>query len=172
VLPVQPDSAPVVTAARDSQTVATVVTGVGVASSSAADVLISGDAPAMSAADVPDPDTPHRLVQSLRMQFLRGGGDAVVQLQPEHLGPVTVSLRVEQGSVEARITAANPVVAEWLQANHETLREGLQASGLTLDRLQVDRDGQSPDRRQRREAPARQRFRQSPEAKSTFELTI
>ena len=42
--------------------------------------------------------TPHRLVQSLRMQFLRGGGDAVVQLRPEHLGPVTVSLRVEAGA--------------------------------------------------------------------------
>jgi len=123
-------------------------------------------------ADVPDPDTPHRLVQSLRMQFLRGGGDAVVQLRPEHLGEVTVSLRVEQGSVAARITAADPVVAEWLQAHQGSLREGLQANGLTLERLTIDRDGRSPDRRERREPPPRQRFRQPSEPQSTFELTI
>jgi len=122
--------------------------------------------------DVPDPDTPHRLVQSLRMQFLRGGGDAVVQLRPEHLGEVTVSLRVEQGSVAARITAADPVVAEWLQAHQGSLREGLQANGLTLERLTIDRDGRSPDRRERREPPPRQRFRQPSEPQSTFELTI
>jgi len=124
------------------------------------------------AADVPDADTPHRLVQSLRMQFLRGGGDAIVQLRPEHLGQVTVSLRVEQGSVAARITAADPVVAEWLQAHQGSLRDGLQANGLTLERLSIDRDGRSPDRRERRQPPPRQRFRQAAETQSTFELTI
>jgi flagellar hook-length control protein FliK len=136
------------------------------------EVVMSGDVPTLTSSDVPDADTPHRLVQSLRMQFLRGGGDAVVQLSPEHLGPVTISLKVEQGAVEARITASNPVVAEWLQAHHESLREGLQANGLTLDRLQVDKDGQAPDRRERRETPQRQRFRQPAETQSTFELTI
>jgi flagellar hook-length control protein FliK len=106
------------------------------------------------------------------MQFLRGGGDAVVQLRPEHLGPVTVSLKVEQGTVSARITAADPVVAEWLQAHQDTLREGLQANGLTLDRLAVERDGRPPDRRERREQTPRQRFRPASEPQSTFELTI
>ena len=124
------------------------------------------------AADAPDADTPYRLVQSLRMQFLRGGGDAIVQLHPEHLGQVTVSLRVEQGSVAARITAADPVVAEWLQAHQDSLRDGLQANGLTLERLSIDRDGRSPDRRERRQPPPRQRFRQAAETQSTFELTI
>jgi flagellar hook-length control protein FliK len=85
---------------------------------------------------------------------------------------VTVSLRVEQGSVEAHITAADPVVAEWLRAHQDSLREGLQANGLTLDRLAIDRDGRSPDRRERREPPPRQRFRPSSEPQSTFELTI
>ena len=130
------------------------------------------DAPPAPAADVPDADTPHRLVQSMRLQFLRGGGEAIVQLHPEHLGQVTVSLRVEQGSVAARITAAAPVVAEWLEARQQSLRDGLQANGLTLDRLSIDRDGRSPDRRERREPPPRQRFRQSAEPQSTFELTI
>jgi flagellar hook-length control protein FliK len=123
-----------------------------------------------SGGNVPDPETAQRLVQSLRMQFLRGGGDAVVQLRPEHLGAVTVSLRVEQGSVAAHVTAADPVVAEWLRAHQDSLRDGLQANGLTLDRLSIDRDGRSPDRRERREAPPRQRFRAASEAQSTFEL--
>src|SRR5699024_9185352 len=33
---------------------------------------------------LPEADTRDRLIQSLRMQFLRGGGDAVLQLRPEH----------------------------------------------------------------------------------------
>ena len=138
----------------------------------AADGAVVADLPVSGSPDVPDADTPQRLVQSLRMQFLRGGGDAVVQLRPEHLGPVTVSLKVEQGTVSARITAADPVVAEWLQAHQDTLREGLQANGLTLDRLTVERDGRPPDRRERREQAPRQRFRPASEPQSTFELTI
>jgi flagellar hook-length control protein FliK len=172
--PVRHEPAPVAMGTGNGHVVMAPLTSSGATGSTTADVVLSGDVPVMTAGDVPDSDTPERLVHSLRMQFLRGGGDAVVQLRPEHLGPVTVSLRVEGGTVEARITAANPVVAEWLEAHHETLREGLQANGLTLDRLMVDRDGRSPDRRgDRREEPRRQqRFRPASEAQSTFELTI
>jgi flagellar hook-length control protein FliK len=171
---VRHEPTPAATGTGGGHVVTAPLTSMGATGSTAADVVLSGDVPVMTAGDVPDSDTPQRLVHSLRMQFLRGGGDAVVQLRPEHLGPVTVSLRVEDGNVEARITAANPVVAEWLEAHHETLREGLQANGLTLDRLMVDRDGRSPDRRgDRREEPRRQqRFRPASEAQSTFELTI
>jgi flagellar hook-length control protein FliK len=127
----------------------------------------------VAAADTPAADTADRLVQSMRVQFQRGGGDAIVHLRPEHLGPVTVTLRVEDGAVTARIHADNPVVAEWLQANEQTLREGLRSNGLHLDRLHVERDGQAPDQRGRREAldQRQSQRRREPTPHSTFEVT-
>lgn len=130
-----------------------------------------------SAHDTPAPDTTDRIVQSLRFQFQRGGGDAIVQIRPEHLGPLSISLRVENGSVQAHVTAENPVVAEWLKANEEMLRESLKESGLQLDRLVVHRDPDPSDRSPQRDwSQARrehQRRRFNDELlQSTFELTV
>ena len=123
----------------------------------------------------PAPDTADRIVQSLKLQVQRGGGDAVLHLQPDHLGPVAISLRVENGSVSAVITAEHPGVAEWLQSNQQSLRDGLQESGLHLERFVVQRDGQSPSDRQRREwAESRRRDfrRRLPQTDSTFEISV
>jgi flagellar hook-length control protein FliK len=125
-------------------------------------------------AHTPASDTSERLVQSLRLQFQRGGGDAIVQIKPEHLGPVTVSLRVENGAVSARVVADNPTVVEWLQSNEHTLREGLKANGLQLDRLVIHRDQDPSGRTPQRETPHSRRApqRRSPGRQSTFEITV
>lgn len=134
-------------------------------------VVMSGDAPAVAA---PAPDTADRIVQSLKLQVQRGGGDAVLHLEPEHLGPVAITIRVENGVVSAVITAEHPGVAEWLQSNQQSLREGLQSSGLHLERFVVQRDGQSPSDRQRREWAGNQRAfrRRLPQTDSTFEISV
>ena len=120
----------------------------------------------------PAADTSERIVHSLRMQFQRGGGDAIVHIKPEHLGPLTISLRVEQGTVSARVTADNAVVAEWLQANEHTLRDGLKSNGLQLDRLVITRDQDPSSRTPYRESPDSQRQRRRfTDTHSTFELT-
>ena len=85
---------------------------------------------------------------------------------------LTVSLKVEQGTVHARVTADNPVVAEWLQANEQSLREGLKSNGLELERLVVSRDpdpsGRTPQREeQQAQREQRRRFNQR---QSTFEI--
>jgi flagellar hook-length control protein FliK len=150
---------------------ALLVTGLGtaVADPVSSPVEATGGPP-MSA---PDPELPDRLVQSMRMQAIRGGGDAIVQIRPEHLGPVTVAVRVENGIVSAHILAADPQVASWLQANQDLLREGLHSNGLTLDRLVVEEDGRNRERRdRRRDAPPRPRYEQREDRQSTFELTI
>lgn len=151
------------------------VTGLG-----AAPAALRADAPAASlseaaagpSADVPDADTMDRLVQSLRLQFYRGGGEAVVHIRPEHLGPLKVSLRVERGLVTARVNADNPAVAEWLQANEQTLREAMQANGLSLERLIVDRDGQQGQTPHRDRPSSRRESRHGERGESTFEITV
>ena len=120
------------------------------------------------------PETADPIIQSLRMQYQLGGGDAVVHIKPEHLGPVSVSVRVENGVVSAVVNADNPAVAEWLKANEHILRDGLASSGLHLERFAVRRDGQPSDDRGRHWRPpadqARRRRALQPE--STFEISV
>lgn len=119
-------------------------------------------------------ETADSIIQSLRMQYQQGGGDAVVHIKPEHLGPVTVSLRVDNGVVTAVVNADDPVVAEWLKANEHMLREGLASSGLHLDRFAVRRDGQPADdpRRHWRPPEPRGRRPRALQPESTFEVTV
>jgi flagellar hook-length control protein FliK len=120
------------------------------------------------------PETTDSIVQSFRLQYQKGGGDAIVHIKPEHLGPVTVSLRVENGVVSAVVSAENPAVAEWLKSNEHVLRDGLASSGLHLERFAVRRDGRSPDEGQKgyREPEQRDRRRRSLHPASTFEVTV
>jgi flagellar hook-length control protein FliK len=120
------------------------------------------------------PETADSIVQSMRMQYQQGGGDAIVHIKPEHLGPVSISLRVENGAVSAVVNADNPEVAEWLRANEHVLREGLASSGLHLERFAVRRDGQTHDDARRSWKPplAPERRRRALHPQSTFEVTV
>lgn len=119
-------------------------------------------------------ETAESIIQSVRLQYHRGGGDAVVHIKPEHLGPVSVSLRVENGSVSAVVNAENPAVAEWLKANEHLLRDGLASSGLHLERFAIKRDGHPPDDGRKGWQPpdGRERRRRALKPDSTFEITV
>lgn len=106
-----------------------------------------------------------QIVQAIRMQAARGGGDAQIRLEPQFLGGVSVSIRVDQGGVSASLAAEAPMVREWLHANEALLRQGLTDQGLRLDRLQITappadarHEESAPDRRDQprdRRAPRR-----------------
>lgn len=83
-----------------------------------------------------------QVVKSLRVQWKQGLGEARIQLRPEHLGPVDVSIKVEGGAVTAVVRAESAQVQEWLLANQQSLRQQLEAAGLRLDDLVVSRDGE------------------------------
>ena len=132
------------------------------------------------AAPVPAPASPlpaetaSSIIQSIRMQYQAGGGDAIVHIKPEHLGPVSVSLRVENGVVSAVVTAENPAVAEWLKANEHMLRDGLSSSGLHLERFAVRRDGHPAEDEPKgyRQPEPKERRRRLLQPESTFEVTV
>ncbi len=105
----------------------------------------------------------HELVSSLRMQWKDGIGEARLQLRPDALGAVSVSLKVEAGVVTAVVRAENAQVQEWVVQHQQTLREQLEGAGLRLDELVVtqddgrERDGhaqESADQRHRRRRDA------------------
>ncbi len=82
-------------------------------------------------------DVRAQLVQSIRVQWTGGAGEARVRLRPEHLGEVVATIKVEQGAVTATLQAERPDVRRWLEAHTQTLRDGLVEHGLKLDRLVV-----------------------------------
>lgn len=120
------------------------------------------------------------VVQSMLMQYRAGGGTAVVQLDPEFLGGVKISLTVADGQVTASLQAEKPDVRAWLEANQSTLRQGLAGQGLTLEQLSVTapdhRDEWTPPDRERRqqqhEPPPQPRRRVRDDEAGAFEVVV
>lgn len=121
-------------------------------------------------------DVTLQIVQSMRMQFRDGIGEAVLTLKPEHLGSVSISLRVENGGLKASVQADMPEVRQWLQSQQDTLRSALSEHGLRLDRFDVEPDGrrQSSSSDARDEQPTRKRQpRRSAQAdEPVFEVVV
>jgi len=111
-----------------------------------------------------------QIVRSLQMQVTAGGGDMKLTLTPEHLGTVTIELRVEQQRVTATLGADTPAVRGWIAAHEQDLKAGLADLGLQLDELVVRDD----DTREREEhdggRPAPKRGRRVKSEDSVFEI--
>ena len=120
--------------------------------------------------------TSDQIVQSLRLALTRDGGEARITLNPREFGDLTVTVKVEQGAVVARMQADTPAVREWLQQNQDTLRARLSDQDLRLDRLDVAATEESAESRQdadarRRDAHADERpRRRRPSSSATFEV--
>jgi flagellar hook-length control protein FliK len=116
------------------------------------------------------------IVQSMRLQMRDGVGTAVVHLEPDYLGAVSISLRVENGVVTASLHAENPQVRAWMETNAPLLRESLAGQGLSLDRLLVTderiADDQSQGRRQGQEQEQQAQQRPRRNGAATFEVVV
>jgi flagellar hook-length control protein FliK len=124
---------------------------------------------------LPEADTLRQLVQTMRMQFKDGIGDAVVRLRPEHLGEVSISLRVDQQSVTATVHAEVAAVRQWLETQEASLRNGLAEQGLNLEKLVVLEDGQQQsqqDEQAERQGRRQQRRNRNGEPEPKFEITV
>lgn len=125
-------------------------------------LAISGGSVAPNASLAPgEHDVTLQLVQSLRMQFRDGIGEAVLKLKPEHLGSVSITLKVENGGLKANVQADMPAVRQWLESQQDTLRSALADHGLRLDQFDVEPDGQRQAASDDAEREARQRRRQA-----------
>lgn len=95
-----------------------------------------------------------QVVKSMRLQWKNGLGEARIQLRPEHLGPVDISIKVDRGSITAVVRAESSQVQDWILSHQQSLRQQLEAAGLRLDALVVSPDAER--RRQGDQAEARQ----------------
>jgi flagellar hook-length control protein FliK len=104
-------------------------------------------------------ETATQIVQAIRMQIMRDGGEAHIRLDPRQFGDMSVRIRVDHGQVTARVEADAPVVREWLQSNQHVLRQNLAGQQLTLDRLEVHEPLAPSDDQRRDRQPARDQER-------------
>lgn len=146
----------------------------------AAATIIEAPATAAAIDQAVETHLPQQIVQSIRMQALNGGGEAVVRLRPDYLGEVVVAVKVDQGSVTAAVHADTPQVRQWAERNEAVLRESLAQQGLQLDRLTVSdkpsetRHERESHRQQPRDEQPRQqsRRRRANAGDATFEVTV
>jgi hypothetical protein len=143
----------------------------------AAPVVVSAEAIETAVAT----ELPAQVVQSIRMQAIDGGGEAIIRLNPEYLGELVVAVKVEQGAVSAALQSDVPAVRKWVEANEGSLRQALAEQGLQLDRLTVSDDApqaETAERNGRREEPreeesqpeSRRQRKKAPDA--TFEVVV
>ena len=107
--------------------------------------------------DQPNEDTATQIVHAIKLQWSRGIGEAHIRLEPQQFGGLTVSLKVEDGEVIARLQSDTPVIREWLQSNQAALRQSLADQHLTLGRLEVTEPSDETRHDDRRERPAEER---------------
>ncbi len=72
-------------------------------------------------------------------------GEATLKLKPPELGELRIQLRQQEGRVVVRVLAPSEAVAAQLQEAQPELREQLAASGLRLDRLEVEHNDPAED---------------------------
>jgi len=115
-----------------------------------------------------------QIVQSIRLHAVQGTTEARVQLRPEHLGALNITLKVEQNQVTATIQADVAAVRAWIESHESSLRQALSEQGLHLAKLVVHEDGhQASKDEQDGERPRRQPRRRSwRDEERTFEVLV
>jgi flagellar hook-length control protein FliK len=119
-----------------------------------------------------------QLVRAMRTHFRAGVGEARIRLNPEHLGEVRLSIRIDGDRVSALLQVERPEVQKAIESQSDSLRTGLAAQGFTLEHLSVNRDEQprqsannEPEQRGReRGQPPPQRRARKREDDQEFEL--
>jgi hypothetical protein len=154
---------------------------VAVAGAPLLDTAAAAAAPSLAGAvsTIPDEaDVRRQIVQAIKFQWRDGSGDVKLTLQPDYLGDVAISLRVEQnGGVTAHVNAAAADVRAWIGANEPLLRQGLAEQGLALDRLVIaqEREEATSDRDGRHRQPPQEETPEKPpqrRERAIFEVIV
>ena len=77
------------------------------------------------------------VVKSVRMQVEAGGGQMRMRLDPPELGALDVAVKMLDGRMTATFTTNNDHATQLLSHSLNDLKHSLEASGITVDRIQV-----------------------------------
>ena len=78
-----------------------------------------------------------QIVEQVKVNVTTETKTMEMQLNPEHLGRIHVSISEENGVIQAQFTATNELVKEALESQLATLRENLNQAGVKVDAIEV-----------------------------------
>ncbi|GKX28984.1 hypothetical protein SH1V18_14640 [Vallitalea longa] len=78
-----------------------------------------------------------QIVSSFKVNLTDDANTVYIQLKPEHLGKLALSLTQQEGVVTANFVAENGAVKELIETNLGSLRMALQEQGIVVDKLEV-----------------------------------
>jgi len=80
-------------------------------------------------------------VEKGMLSTIKGGGTRLdLQLNPQELGAITVSLTVRNGEVSAKIRSEKSETTEMLHRQAESIRTNLEQQGIKVDKVEVQQD--------------------------------
>lgn len=92
--------------------------------------------------EVPAPEIVRQVVEQIETLAHQRRADSVtLQLEPEHLGRLRVTISLSEGAIHTHIVADNQAVRQMLEGNSTLLQQALQERGLQLGALQVSVQG-------------------------------
>ncbi|MDH7479733.1 MAG: flagellar hook-length control protein FliK, partial [Syntrophomonadaceae bacterium] len=86
---------------------------------------------------IPLPPLIRPVVAGIRKVSRGGRTEMSLQLKPESLGRLSLTVAVEDGRVTARLQAESHAVGRLIESSLGQLKQALQEQGLRLDRLEV-----------------------------------
>jgi flagellar hook-length control protein FliK len=111
-----------------------------------------------------------QLVKAVRIHVRDGIGEARLTLRPEHMGEVSVQLKIDKDRVSATLLVERSDVRAQIEGQGAALRAGLEAQGLKLEEFVVREDGErrkGSDQDGQREQSGRRR---RPASDKSFDL--
>jgi flagellar hook-length control protein FliK len=82
-------------------------------------------------------DNVDQVVTSVRTQSTAGGGTMNVRLDPPELGALQVAVKMIEGRLTASFTTSNEQATQLLSHSLQHLKSSLEASGVSVDRIEV-----------------------------------
>lgn len=79
-----------------------------------------------------------QIVQKAELLLRNNASEMKIDLKPEFLGKMTISIAVEEGVLTARFMAENQQVRQMLEANMNSLRQTLEAQGVRVEKTEVN----------------------------------
>ncbi|MGQ9486489.1 MAG: flagellar hook-length control protein FliK [Armatimonadota bacterium] len=98
--------------------------------------------PTSPVAEASPAEVVRQVVNQIETMVHQPRADSVtLQLEPEHLGKLRVTISVSDGTIHTHIVADNHAVRQMLESNSTLLQQALQERGLQLGALQVSVQG-------------------------------
>ncbi len=78
-----------------------------------------------------------RMLRVLRGSLMRDKSSTIIRLDPPELGSLRLEMNLRKEAMDLRVGAESDAAREMLKEELETLRSGLQAAGIRLERVEV-----------------------------------